>query len=254
MKYLKIFIAVSLVIFTGCASNPPQEQVAAFDDFLKAYKFTQFVPSNQIVEPLSIMTKNDGFQEFVAFPEDCSWSIEPNIVLSKTLLTSLNKRVDKYTNLDLNVSKDILRSASLLAILEYSKIESVNLEFIAPYLKVVSRISAQETFNSGSEVCKNAAENESNIVIHQLLGVKGVKFSFIGTDGKKVGFDAEFLKNANLKGEIRREAESNGSVTINENLYIGFRAFSGQLARGALSDRVAFTILDPKEVDTRLNN
>ena len=140
MKYLKIFIAVSLVIFTGCASNPPQEQVAAFDDFLKAYKFTQFVPSNQIVEPLSIMTKNDGFQEFVAFPEDCSWSIEPNIVLSKTLLTSLNKRVDKYTNLDLNVSKDILRSANLLAILEYSKIESVNLEFIAPYLKVVSRI------------------------------------------------------------------------------------------------------------------
>jgi len=254
MKHLNICVLLGLGMLSGCASNPPQQQVSTFDNFLKQYNFTQFVPSNQIVEPLSIITNTSGAQEFVSFPDDCSWVVSPNVKSSKTALSSLKKKVTNNSELNLDVANDLWESVDLGAVLGYSDITSIELEFINPYLKIVSRVSAQESFNSGSKSCKQAAANKSNLVIHQLLGVEGIKFKFIGSDGANINLNADLIEKANLKGELKREAEASGSIMLSESIYVGYRAFSGQLASGALSDRVAFTVLDPEEVKLVLSN
>tara|TARA_B100000749_G_scaffold270157_1_gene249657 strand:+ start:2942 stop:3718 length:777 start_codon:yes stop_codon:yes gene_type:complete len=249
-----IFSSVAVFTIYGCQSNPPQEQVVAFEDFLSQYKFNQFLPANNVAEPLSVMRSINGYQEFVSFPDDCSWTVIPNVKSSGTFVVTLKKRNVNSSELNTYFVNDYLRNANFSAILSYSDVESIELEFIDPYVRLVSRTSAQKTFNSGSEVCKKAASNKRNIVIHQLLGVKGVKFNFVGSDGGSVNLNAEMTEKANLTGKIKREAEASGTISIEEDLYVGYRAFSGQLAAGALGDRVAFTILDPEEVKSILGD
>lgn len=250
-SFLCLFFTVP--VFFGCAHNPPSQHTKTFDEFLDEYKFTQFVPANQIAEPLSIIRNRNSAQEIVSFPDDCSWETPPNIKSSKTAISSLDQTITSSGGLKAYASDEVLQSLNLGALIGSSSVKNIRVEFIDPYLKVVSRVSAQEAFSGASEACKNAATNENNLVIHQLLGVEGIRFNFVGSNGANVNLDADLSDKANLSGEIRREAEANGSITLNESIYVGFRAFSGQLAPGALNDRVAFTVLEPTEVDSILS-
>ncbi|MDI1256709.1 MAG: hypothetical protein PSV16_11470 [Flavobacterium sp.] len=232
--YLLFFILVII----SCKSSVVPNQKKDLNQFLKTYGFAPFKYSNASYGPLTIMkfSKNQD-NEIIANPEDCivindlTFSSDESIYLLKTSYT-IRDSVQAKALLPAGVLKQISFDAGF----KNSSYKTIEIELIEPFINYVSTVKARNLFNESSTECKKEIINKNNLVIHKIIGARGIKYKFKNENGTSANLNLEIINKITVSPDFKRQLESNGEIISNQKMYLGFTAFKGRLLSGMVDD------------------
>lgn len=233
---LKIIAISSLLMLASCKGSPTiiPEQQKDIKQFISYYGYTPFQYANSTYDPLTIMKLSRGAsREIIADPEDCVEMNNPRLVSKGDVaLLKTSYTVDSEQNASLVVPKELLRFLDLSSSFQNSKFRKVNIELVDPFVNYVSRIRAQRVFREAPDDCKDVASNQDNLIIHGVVGAKGVKYT-IELDRETQGeFKARILDKIEANSDFSTKIDAEGSIIVDKQMYFGYTAFKGRFESG----------------------
>lgn len=246
--------ALTLVVATCLVMGCKQSAVKPLGDYISENGFTPFVPLSDYGQPTMILKyDSQRREEVVSFPEDCIARNDPNyasVIDANAQIATIARATRTTAEVSANTSPKLSLKATVEALAQLDSVKVVEVTFNKPFIKVVSRVAAQRQINASSEDCKKAAAEKDNLVIAQVLGARGVSYKFLGENNAAAKLTVDMPAIASLDPAVQQQLVSSASLSTEQDIYLGYRAFSGQLGSGVLADRVVLRELTADEVNT----
>lgn len=230
-----IFIFFFAATLVACVSKKSGlESTKLLHEDLIKLGYEPIIPPSTILEPGTVIGYIDNVEVIKATRESCS----TEFIRKKTHPTQIANKiytVNSSNVADLTLSELSRYDIDLKALLTLKNIGKVTYQFIAPFIWSVDEITAEKHFKNSPEGCMTRAGAEGNVIIHQVIGAKGLKLAFFDKSDNKITAKAELLELVDANGSSNKVSVENGEIIDDQELFYGYRVFEGFYGAG-LSD------------------
>jgi hypothetical protein len=143
----------------------------------------------------------------------------------------------------------------LSAAFEQNNIDRISLKWVDPYRDRIERIAARRHIASldPESYCSKALSAEKNLIIHSVIGAKGISYTFESKSGDLIELNAEILSQIGIPASSTRISETEAGISVKGDILLGYRAWIASNAWGASDTTPAGTLgsesLELKELD-----
>jgi len=250
----RILVAVlSITAVLGCAQTPVLlDAESQFEAYVRSSKFTAFVPPRDGDGAGSIVSFRRGEEGIVASPADC---FRPERVVPSTQQVGvLDSEYELTTNdkIIIGLPGAFKTRLDLNADLSRAGVKRVKYRLLKPYTTRITLISARNYFNTlpDGDPCRKLVDDDGNLLLHTVLGAKGIEYSFYGEKDAKMKLTAEILGLLKAEPDLASKYNGTSSLQLNENMLLGYRAWQLTEIKGfATASGKDFVELSPEEVE-----
>lgn len=248
MRNFKIITLLITSFFVISCNRSRLNKSKPINEYFKSMAFTPFTPPNDILTPMSIISYKKG-QEVKAFSNDCEPKIIARIEESKTALLKSTITIKNDNDLDILLSPEILKVIDLKTALKDSIVKEISIEFIDPYIKVVSAVKGKEQILSSTKECIEQSKIKSNVIIHQVLGSKGLKFTFLSNGSKKITLTAKQAEIIGITPKFKQSLTGKSEINIDINMLYAYKGFDKQISSSLFEDDFIFIEMDSNNIE-----
>ncbi|BDT68781.1 hypothetical protein os1_29680 [Comamonadaceae bacterium OS-1] len=236
---------LSLVMFTGCASNPH----TGLNSYLKKFDYTAFSLPRATDGVGTVIDFKNKYESIVVRADDCVLrGKDLKITERKVFAADLDEKINWNAGASFSIPKVILEFIDLAGIVKASGALSVKVSLKSPFEQYISRSQFSNFIDQLAEddKCKSAFIDPKNLIINQTLGAQGLTYEFLDSSDNSISLSAKILDQVDLKPEIRRAIEGKAKLEANELILVGYRAWTVSRPAG-----IAGTNFEPKEISAQ---
>jgi hypothetical protein len=127
----------------------------------------------------------------------------------------------------------------------------VKYRLLAPYTTRITLISARNYLRSlpADDSCRQLVEAQGNLLLHTVLGAKGVEFSFYGESDARMTVSAEIIGILNAEPRLASKYAGTSSLQLSDDMLLGYRAWQLGEVSGIVSGGKDLIELSPADVE-----
>lgn len=255
----RILLCISFItlVFSGCES-PFARRAAAGDAALRSYitkeLFTPFIPPRSGDGAGTIISFDSrGVETIVASVENC---FSPLTVIphQETILVLQNQLdLSNDDKIALSLPAAVGRKIDFNASLAGNGVAKVKFQLIEPFKIHITLFDAQTFVQQlpPSSRCRQILSNPDNLIVHTVLGAKGIEYSFYDKNDTKLVLTANLLSALKVDPTLTRTSEGTSSLSLKDrDMLFGYRAWKGTFFSGFGESGVKLTSLRPEEIES----
>lgn len=251
---VRILCAVVVsALLSGCQHTPVlQDAESQLDAYVRASNFTLFVPPRDGDGAGSVVSFNDHREEsIVASPADC---FKPERVVPATQRVAvLDSDYELTTNDKVVMGLPALFKSrlDLHADLSRAGVAKVKYRLIEPYTTRITLVAARNYWRSipADDACRKLVESDDNLLIHTVLGAKGIEYSFYGSNDAKMSVTAEILDVLKAEPTLASKYAGTSSIQLKDDMLLGYRAWQLVTVKGVVAGGREFIELSPADIE-----
>lgn len=242
-----------LVISCDPTKRGVKEQGSPLASYFETYHFTPFTTPNNVITPATIIYFNKGQEEVIAFPSDCdslaTFSAAADIVRSPTATLDSEFDITNVKDASLILSPELISRVNLNVALQDTSIKKVRIKLINPFVSILSRAKAFQIISGSKKYCQKQVQEKQNVIVHQVIGADGLEFSFIGSRNRVINLTSSLSNQISTDNALRTKLESEGTITLDQPMFFGYRAFKGNVSSGLFTDPSTIVEVSEDEID-----
>ena len=242
-----------MLIINSCKVQPITTNTQnALEEYFKVIKFVSFTTPNNGYLPSTIFRYSNGGEMAVAFPNDCDSTMKFDTSILKKIdrLTPIISETDSNsTAISLVLDPELVKNLDLKSAFKSNRLKTIKMELIEPFSYAISESKALNLLFGGTNFCKKKSKGKGNIIIAEVLGSKGVKFSFLDSSNQLIKLDVGLSKIVSTVDSIQKSIQGSGVVISNKEMFYAYRAFDKTISHGAIEDKVILYQLEPSEIE-----
>jgi hypothetical protein len=251
-------IVLTGIVVGGCGHTPVgptpvlTQAESQFEAYVRNSSFTVFVPPRDGDGTGSVVSFNDRREEsIVASATDC---FKPDRVIpASSRVVVLDSEYELTTNDKVMLGLPALFKSKVdfSADLGNTGVRKVKYKLVEPYTTRITLISARNYFRqlAADDPCRKLVDNQGNLLIHMVLGAKGVEYSFYGENDAKLTINAEILKVLKVEPQFASKYNGTSSIKLDSNMLLGYRAWQLLDVKGIVAGGKDFVELTPVDVE-----
>ena len=246
VHFRRLLLLVSILTIANCQA---QNGLQGLKDYLRTNKYVVFVPPRQNVTVGTIVNFSSGFESVISskcVPADKVKPSEPAAVG----LTDLTGTLDRTIGFEGSFTKAFDPSIDLKGAYSDARVRKITVEISEPTETHIESNDLKEYVASlkPGTPCARTMSNKKNLVLENLLEIKGINYSFYDKDGKKINLDAGLLKAIKLSPSYQKNFENTDTLKLDKPIYIGYRAWKVTVLPGGVKDKVNVKEATPDEI------
>lgn len=249
-------VLMSALLATACTTTDtvlPQAE-SQFESYLRTMRFTRIVPPRS----------GDGAGTIISFDQKGEESIEasaaqcftPRSVVPERYPTAAFDSEFTLTTNDtvaLTLPAILKTKLDLQANLSGAGVKKVTFRLIEPSETRITRLQAAELYEAlpSDSLCKKYVDADRNLVIHTVLGAKGISYSFYGSNDTKIALTADLLNVVKAEPTLvsKYQGQSSLQVTGRDIMFVGYRAWKAAEVKGLVAGGTVFEEATPDDID-----
>lgn len=247
-------------LLAGCP-GPIKSAKTPLTEYVQSNNFEVFDPPRS-ADGLGTIIQFKNAQESVVFRRDRCLPPDkiPSLPPEDRRIGALEGAYEIATDakLELTLSRALMQSAfsvpvDIGAAFGASGVKKVKISFVEPYRDAIERGAAKDLVRAlpKQNSCREEFLRPGNFVIHTVLGAKGIKYEFIGTDDKGVAITAEILDKIKASPELRAKWSGALGISVDGDILIGYRAWVASEVPGALEQQIEVSEAPPELIAER---
>jgi len=218
---------------------------------IKALKFTPFQPPRGGDGAGTVVSFNWRGEESPIAKSDC-------LVRSKNALerVPIGTMVTSYSltnggGFEFDLGKIWSNYVQLDAAFRLKEVKSIKVSLYEPFTEKIFLEPTKALIKSmtNSDSCFAHVDKKA-LILHTVLGAKGVSYEFIGEGGQNLKLNATIMKQIGLKPNLQSDYQGKASLNIKQEMLLGYRAWRVKTVRGVITPDTELEELMPKEVET----
>ena len=248
-----LLLIASAIALGGCQQTPVlTDAESQLESYLRSAKFTLFVPPRDGDGAGSIVSFNERREEsIVASPAEC---FNPDRVAPATQRVGVLDSDYELTTKDKIVVGLLALFRSKLDFntdLGRAGVRRVKYKLFEPYTTRITLISARNHFRvmPADDPCRKLVDNQRNLLIHTVLGAKGVEYSFYGENDARMTLTVEILRSLKADAQLSSKYAGTSSIQLRGDMLLGYRAWQLVDVKGFAVSGKDFVELAPEEIE-----
>ena len=228
------------------------QQAAQFKEALLQSHFKAFEPlrSNNGVGAIVSFDKN-GLETIVTRPGTCLPVSQVPPERGDAAVVEVEFTATRADDASVNLSKYMTRGVDVAAALVQGEVSSIRFRLISPFQYTITAFDARKYIRSlkpGSP-CIAEFKRQGNLVIHSVLGARGVEYRFFDQKSQQVSLTAKMLNLMGLSGNIARAQQGKAALVFNDKeLLLGYRAWVAKEVDNLAGSGIQLMDLDVDEI------
>ncbi|WGD34315.1 hypothetical protein [Olleya sp. YS] len=242
IKFIGFTISLLIFFFTGCSPTKALlGNKSPLVKIIKEYKYTPFIIPRTDWGAGTIITYNDDQELIKAFQDECL-----NISARETnsFLQNTSYSINKKNALEVNLAKIFGGNVNIVGALNNNRVQKVKISFNQAKEWAISEISIENKLEELTGNCLDAIEGDENLVLGRVLQVKSLEYSFYDENDNKISIDTNILDDINLNSSTHSKYEGKTSLSINEDVYIGYRRSKVNIESGIADVKIKIIYQD----------
>lgn len=230
MRNAAVFICL-ICSLTAAHGQPPaaREADAKFKEALLQNHFKAFEPlrSNNGVGAIVSFDKN-GLETIVTRAGVCLPVSKVPPERGEAEVVNWEFTATRADDASVNLSKYVTRGFDVAAAFAQGEVSSIRFRLIDPFQYTITAFDARRYIHSlkPGAPCIAEFKREGNLVIHSVLGARGVEYRFFDQKNRLISLTAKMLNMMGLSGNLAEAQQGKAALVFNDKeLLLGYRAW-----------------------------
>lgn len=256
---LRLLLLAGFASASGCA-NVPKTAISPLSQYMSTYDFELFSPPRS-GDGIGTIIKFEAAQESIVFRRDrCLPAPQvPSLDEGARSVAMLqgSYEIDQSATLELGISRALMTKAlgapiDLSTAIGTNGIKKIKIAFVEPYRDAIEKGRAKDVVRAYAKghTCLEEFARSGNLVIHTVLGAKGIQYSFVGEGGNSVQITAALLDQLKVSPEFKNKWNGQLGFDVAGDVLIGYRAWKAMEVSGAFDNPLELIDLSSTDVST----
>ena len=262
IRQLTFLSTALLLLLCGCGSDKEmiRKSQTPLLEYLDQNGFTAFNPPRAGDGAGTIIQFNQQKQESIVFPASKCFPATPvPRAENKVALLETEYTLTADNKLELSLPQLTKYQINLAASIGSNGVKSVSIKFDSPSIQRITKGEAKDYVRTlpKSDSCSEEIRRDGNLVVHTVLGARGLEYTFNGEGGTKLAVTAEILNSMKASPSTSQQFKGAASMKFKpenfdkgELMLLGYRTWKASEVPGALSTNVEFVDLTQVDVQT----
>jgi len=247
-----LVILVCMLILSGCA----HDSVGPLKKYLEQHNYTSFNPPRSADGAATIVDFKNGSESLVARAKQCLLSTSDikvdrrDVAIAKT-----SYELTTDYGLELSLPKAILKDVDLAAAIGRNGVEKVSIALEKPFEDTISRYDVIQYLSTLAQntTCFELFSDDDNLLLNQVLGVKGIEYSFQDKNNTVIRLTAEILNSINVSPALTAGYVGKSSLSVDQEVLIGYRAWQITESAGVIGSPLDIEELSSENIEDLRN-
>lgn len=257
-----VLLAALATTIAGCITDESVQtkSLTPLVQFMEQNGFTAFNPPRSGDGAGTIIQFNPQKEESVVFPAGKCFPLTPvPRVTNQVALLEAAYTLTSDNRLEFSLPLLAKQEIDLKGAIGNNGVKSVSIKFDGPVMQRITKGEAKDYIRTlqKTDTCVEEINRDGNLVVHTVLGSRGLEYTFNGEGGNKLALTAEILNSINMSASSSGQFKGAASLTFKakdfekgELMLLGYRTWRAADVPGALSANVEFVDLSKDDVKT----
>lgn len=245
-------VAAAAVVLSGPVRAQPSSG-DALESALRAQNFVLFKPMRSNTEAGSIIAfEADGSESLIAVPERCLPPSKVSPSKGASALLDGAFTVAKADKSAADISRTLTRGVDVTAAVGRGEVSLVRYKFIDPFISSIPKLDTRAYVRSlpAKSPCREEFVRQGNLVVHTVIGAKGVEYTFHTQDGKQLSLTTRFLELLGFSIQSSRDKAGTSSLRFEDKpILMGYRTWTASSVSSAAGDELELVDLSAEDTD-----
>lgn len=250
----------AIVLFAGCTTGAEfmKKSRSPLTAYIEDNGFTPFNPPRSGDGAGTIIQFNSQKEESIVFDAKKCFP-RTSVPIETKDIAALEHEYTLRSDSKLELSLPVLAKykVDVKGAIGSNGVKSVNIKFDAPVIQRIAKGYAKDYVRSlnPADTCVEEITRDSNLVIHSVLGARGVEYTFNGEGGNKLSLTAEILNSMKVNPETSQQFKGASSLKFkvdntdkDQLMLFGYRAWRATEVPGALKSSVELLDLSREDM------
>jgi hypothetical protein len=250
---------VFALLLVGCATEKDiiRAPESPLNSYMEKYGFTAFTPFREGDGAGTIVSFDSQKRESIIFsPANC---LKPDAVkpgASGVALLAQEYTTTSSEQLELTLLQLTKYQVNVAGAIGQNGVRSVSIKLIDPVTQRIERGVAKDFTRSlkKDSSCYEEVVRDGNLVIHTVLGARGVEYSFNGEGNQKLNLSVAILETIKLGPDISEKFKNKAGLQLladpNKLMLFGYRAWIAKDVPNALQEGAELVALEKADIES----